>query len=88
MNIVETLEKMLKIDHPSKSENQLKLIFVPNLFNRKQIIQSIDFAGCVHIFDDDILLPRNVIEKRHKIYKILATSISFDYFGNQVWEET
>lgn len=33
-------------------------------------------------------MPRNVIEKRHKIYKILATSISYDFFGSMVWEES
>ena len=42
----------------------------------------------MHIFDEDVLLPRNVIEKRHKIYKILATCLSYDYFGYQVWEES
>lgn len=81
---------MIKIEHPSKSGHnldQLKLVFLPNLFLRKQAKQSLDFATCIHIFDQDVLLPRNVIEKRHKIYKVMATSIAYDYFGNQVWEE-
>jgi hypothetical protein len=33
------------------------------------------------------LIPRNIIEKRHKLYKTLATSISYDYFGYKVMEE-
>lgn len=33
-------------------------------------------------------MPRNVIEKRHKIYKILGTSLAYDFFGSQVWEES
>ena len=33
-------------------------------------------------------MPRNVIEKRHKIYKTFATSIAFDFFGNMVWENS
>ena len=39
------------------------------------------------MFDENVLLPRNVIEKRHHIFKTLATSLSYDYFGNQVWED-
>jgi hypothetical protein len=50
--------------------------------------QSINFASGIHILDEDLLLPRTVIEKRHHLYKVIATSISFDWFGNQVWEET
>lgn len=38
--------------------------------------------------DEQILLARNIIEKRHRIHKILATSLAFDYFGSQVWEES
>lgn len=64
------------------------MVFLPNLFTSKQIKQQINFSNCIHIFDEEILLPRNVIEKRHKIYKILATSLAYDYFGNMVWEES
>ena len=64
------------------------MVFLPNLFTSRQIKQQINFANCIHIFDEEILLPRNVIEKRHKIYKILATSLAYDYFGNMVWEES
>jgi hypothetical protein len=55
---------------------------------KSDVRQSIDFSNCLHIFDDEILLPRSTVEKRHQIYKQLATSISYDYFGNQAWEET
>jgi hypothetical protein len=44
-----------------------KMIFVPNLFRTKSIKQSIEFADRIHIFDEEVLLSRNVIEKRHKI---------------------
>ena len=84
---------MLRNEHPCNSEvedNQklLKLVFVPNLFRRKSIKQSLDFADGIHVFDEEVLLPRNLIEKRHKIYKILGTSLAFDWFGAMVWEKT
>ena len=85
---------MLKIEHPCNvkggspsDQHLLKLIFVPNLTTSKSLKQSIDFSNCLHIYDENILLPRNVIEKRHHIFKTIATSLSYDYFGNQVWEE-
>lgn len=90
--IVDDIEKMLRTKHACNqegAENQamLKMIFVPNLFRTKSIKQSIDFADGIHIFDEEVLLPRNVIEKRHKIYKTLASSIAYDFFGAMVWEE-
>lgn len=88
-------DDIMKTEHPCKiqeeeptNQHHLKMLFVPNLFLRKQEKQSLNFANCLHIFDENVLLPRNVIEKRHHIYKTLATSLSYDYFGNQVWEET
>lgn len=63
---------MLKIEHPSNvrcsppsTQHHLKLVFVPNLKLKKEIRQSIDFSNCLHVFDEEILLPRNVIEKRY-----------------------
>ena len=38
--------------------------------------------------DEQILFAQNVIEKRHRIHKVLATSLAFDYFGSQVWEDS
>jgi hypothetical protein len=63
------------------------MIFVPNLFITKSINQSIDFADGIHIFEEEVHLPRNFIEKMHKIYNILASSIAYDFFGAMVWEE-
>jgi hypothetical protein len=66
----------------------LKIIFLPNLFISKQAKQSINFSDCIHVFDEEyILLPRNVIEKRHRIYKTLASSLAYDFFGNKIIEE-
>jgi len=93
--MVDHVEKLLKIEHPcnvkhpgGSTQHQLKIIFLPNLILRKDLKQSMNFSNCIHIFDEELLLPRNVIEKRQKVYKALGTSISFDYFGNQVWEQT
>ena len=81
--IVKEIENTLEEAHPSRVDpGALTLFFVPNLFLRKQQKQSINFAGGIHIFDQDILLQRNVVEKRAKITRILATSLAFDYFGN------
>lgn len=96
VEILEHIENMLKVKHPCKmlkedgkqNQNALKLVFVPNLFLRKDIRQSLSFANCLHVFDEEVLLPRNVIEKRYKIYKIMATCLSYDYFGYQVYEES
>jgi hypothetical protein len=91
--VIDEIEKMLRTKHPSSSDDvdnqgMIKMIFLPNLFRTKSIKQSIDFTDGIHIFDEEVLLPRNVIEKRHKIYKILATSLSYDFFGSMVWEES
>lgn len=92
---LDSMEKMLKKRHPARTSNQessnrnnLKILFLPNLFRSKQPKQSIDFTDNIHIFDEQTLFPRNAIEKRHRIYKIMATSLAYDYFGNQVWEES
>ena len=58
------------------------------MFRRKSLKQSLDFADGIHVFDEEVLLPRNVIEKRHKIYKILGTSLAFDWFGATIWEKS
>ena len=93
LSIVEELETMLKMKHPCNdpingNQGMIKMLFLPNLMPSSKVKQSIDFCDCIHVFDEETLLPRNVIEKRHKIYKTFATSIAFDYYGNKVWEET
>lgn len=66
----------------------LKLLFLPNLFLSKHPKQCISFADGLHIFDERILHPRNIIEKRHKIYKALAAGLSYTFFGDLSWEES
>lgn len=65
-----------------------KIVFVPNLFPCQSRKHSIDFAGGLHILDEEILFQRNVLENRYKTYKYLTTSLAFDYFGGKAIEET
>lgn len=63
------------------------MVFLPNLIPSNQIKQSINFGSCIHVFDEEVLLPRDILEKRYKIYKTFGASLSYDYFGYQIWEE-
>ena len=45
------------------------------------------FDGGLVIIDDSAIRPRNQIEKRQKIYRIMARALSSVYFGCQVWAE-
>jgi len=42
----------------------------------------------VHILDEELLFSKNQQEARHKTYKYLASSLAFDFFGGQVFENT
>ena len=64
------------------------MVYLPNLFRAKSTKKSFDFADSVHLLDEESLLPRDIIEKRHRTYKMLASSLAFDFFGFQVWEES
>jgi hypothetical protein len=48
----------------------------------------LNFASGIHIFDEEILQARGVIEKRHKVCKILATGLAFHFFGDRVLEKS
>lgn len=61
-------------------------MFVPNLFPHKHAQQALNFAGGLHILDQDLLFKAGQIDKRHHIYKHLTTALSFAYFGNNVRE--
>lgn len=64
------------------------MVFVPNLFLRNQKKQSINFIGGVHILDEELLYPKNVVEGRHRTFKAIASAIAFNYFGGKVFEAT
>lgn len=78
--------------HDSKGRpikrDQLKMVYLPNLFRAKSTKMSFDFADSVHLVDEESLLPRDIIEKRHRTQKMLASCLAFDFFGFQVWEES
>ena len=59
-----------------------------NIFSTKDLKQSFDFSGGLHIFDQFLLFKSNQIEKRHKTYKHVASALAFDYFGAQIVEKT
>lgn len=85
IQMINYLEKLLQVKYPCYST---KLVFVPNLFISKARKQSLDFAGGLHIFDEELLFRKNQLENRYSTYKNIAMSISFDYFGNKVYEES
>jgi hypothetical protein len=65
---------------------ETQLVFVPNLFPHKHAQLSLNFAGGLHILDQDILFKPTQIDKRHHTYKHLTSALTFDYFGNMVRE--
>ena len=66
---------------------ETKLIFLPNLFPAKFPKQSFDFAGGLHLMDQELLFKANQIDKRHHLYKHLAGCMAFTFFGGRVREE-
>lgn len=48
--------------------------------------QCVSFPEGLHIFDEQILVRPNQIDKRHHLYKHLASAITFDFFGSKVRE--
>jgi hypothetical protein len=68
--------------------NTLKIVFVPNLFTKKSRKQSLDFTGGLHILDEELIFPKKQLEGRHRTYKYIASSLSYDYFGAKVYEES
>ena len=68
------------------------LVFLPNLFPAKFPKQSYNFAGGLHLLDQELLFKANQIDKRHHIYKHLAGSLFFAFFGGKVreadWSDT
>ena len=65
-----------------------KLVFLPNLFAAKFPKQSYNFAGGLHLLDQELLFKPNQIDKRHHIYKHLAGSLFFAFFGAKVREQS
>ena len=65
---------------------ETKVIFLPNLFPAKFPKQSYDFAGGLHLLDQELLYKPNQIDKRHHLYKHFATSLMFTFFGAKVRE--
>lgn len=41
----------------------------------------------MHLFDEEILFSRNQLENRYRTYKYLTMAMSFDFFGNKVFEQ-
>lgn len=86
---LDIMKQNMKIEHPSavegnlnqNNQHMLKMVFLPNLIPSNQIKQSINFGSCIHVFDEEVLLPRDILEKRYKIYKTFGASLSYDYFG-------
>ena len=68
-------------------EAETKIVFLPNLFPAKFPKQSINFAGGLHLLDQELLFRQNQIDKRHHLYKHLASSLTFAFFGGRVREE-
>lgn len=62
------------------------MAFLPNLFPAKFPKQSFNFAGGLHLLDQELLFKPNQIDKRHHLYKHLATSLTFAFFGGKVRE--
>jgi hypothetical protein len=48
--------------------------------------QCISFPEGLHIIDEQILVRPNQIDKRHHLYKHLASAVTFDFFGSKVRE--
>jgi len=65
---------------------ETKLVFLPNLFPAKFSKQAYNFAGGLHLMDQELLFRPNQVDKRHHLYKHLAASLTFTFFGGRVRE--
>ena len=65
---------------------ETKVVFLPNLFPAKFPKQSYNFAGGLHILDQELLFRPNQIDKRHHLYKHLSSSLAYAFFGGKVRE--
>ena len=59
---------------------------MPNLFPHKHSQQSLNFAGGLHILDQELLFRPNQLDKRHHAYKHITSALTYDFFGNVVKE--
>jgi hypothetical protein len=57
--ISEDLNNLLGLKSDYWPTPHAKMVFLPNLFPGKDLKQSFDFAGGLHIFDQFILFKRN-----------------------------
>jgi hypothetical protein len=75
------------VEHECRTKRNLQLVYLPNLASAKSLRPSVNFGG-LHIMDEIGLHPRNLLEKRHRLFRNLALTLSHAFFGASIWEET
>lgn len=57
------------------------------MLGAKSLKPSVNFLG-LHVLDEIALHPRNLLEKRHRLFSNLTSTLAYSFFGAGIWEES